>query len=151
MKFESLKPKAQTAIDLYLNRGHGRDKGRFQCPQDLEVLLCVYFLCHDRGDGTGVHIRRCQPLAHLCLQKLRDGFEAAVFVDMVRALETYCELQNSYFDNDLQACMGRIIFDQGVLAALNNRQDYQDLLRSGAVHPQQMALLLNRAAVLYAN
>ena len=116
-------------------------------PQNLAVLLCVYFLCHDRGDGTGVHVRRCGPLAIMCLEQLGDASQAAGFGHLVHALATYCRLQNCYLDEDLQERMGRVLVERGVLAALDERRDYQDLLGRGTVHPQQMALLLNHMAV----
>lgn len=149
MKFESLRPKTEDAINRYLNSGHSRDGGHFELPSNLNVLLCVYFLCHDRDDGTGVHIRRCRPLARLALKQLGHEFEAAGFTDMVCALKTYCELQNCHFDKDLQDCIGRVFLEPGVLAALDQRPDYQDLLGRATDHPRQMALLLNRTAVLY--
>ncbi|MCJ1426279.1 hypothetical protein MMC29_004182 [Sticta canariensis] len=152
-EFACLRRKAQTVIDHYLHREHGRDRGHVdhQLPQDLAVLLCVYFLCHDRGggdgDGTGAHVRRCRPLALLCLDQLGEASKAAGFGHLVHALATYCGLQNCHMDKDLQERMGRVLLERGVLAALNDRQDYQDLLGSGKVHPQQMALLLNHMAV----
>lgn len=142
-------PEAQKAIDLYLNRTNGRNRGHYKLLEDLEVLLCIRFLCLERGDGTGVHIRRCTQLALLCLNKLDEGLGAAQFADMVSALETYCELQYNYFDDELQICMSRLFLEPELITALNDRQDYQDLLRYGMAHTQQMALLFNRAALLY--
>ncbi|MCJ1461958.1 hypothetical protein MMC07_000558 [Pseudocyphellaria aurata] len=147
-KFACLRPKAQQVIDLYLNRGR-RGRGDFDLPQDLDVLLCVYFLCRERSDGTGIHIRRCQELPPSCLERLRDGFETVKFADLVGALATYCELQNKFSDNNLEDFMARLVFDQAVVTTLKDCEDYKNLLQCGTVHPPEMASLLSRTVELY--
>lgn len=138
-------PEAQKAIDFYL-KANGRKRGHYKLLEDLGVLLCVRFLCLERGDGTDVHVHT--KIALLCLNKLDEGFGAAKLANMVSALETYCELQYNYFDDELQIRMSRLFLEPEVFTALNDRQDFQDLLRYGTAHTQQMALLFNRAAML---
>lgn len=138
-------------IDLYLNRGYRRGRGDFYLPQDLEELLCIYFLCRKRkqNDLTGMHIRRCQELPPSCLERLRDRFGAVIFGDLVRTLATYCELQNEWPDDHLEEFMARLCFDYAVVTTLKGQMDYENLLKCGTVHPPKMAQLLSRIAGLY--